>query len=203
MMQGMGGMGTMAGAPGTASFGAVVVTWAVMMMAMMLPSTALAVAARGALFAASYAFAWIVFGVGAAAVQWNLERTGHLSAAMALQSTLLAALVVAGVGLYELTPLKNACLRRCRSNESRSNAASATIPTTLVAGIRHGAFCLGCCWALMTLLFVGGVMNIGWSVAIALIVLAEKVGPARIRIERVAGVALLLGGAVMGWRAVF
>jgi len=201
-MQDMGGMAGMAGATSAVSLGALVVMWAVMMMVMMLPGTALAVAARGALFASGYALMWIVFSITAAAVQWELGRTGHLSASMTLQSALLAALVVAGAGVYELTPFKDVCLRRCRWNDRRSGAAPATIPARLIAGVRHGAFCLGCCWALMALLFVGGVMNLGWSVAIALFVLVEKVAPARLRITRVAGVTLLLGGAVMGWHAV-
>ena len=192
----------MAGATSAASFGALVVMWAAMMMVMMLPGTALAVVARGALFAAGYALVWIGFSATAAVVQWELGRSGHLTASMALQSAVLAAVVVAAVGLYELTPFKNACLRRCRLAERRADGARATIPATLTSGIRHGARCVGCCWALMALLFVGGVMNAGWCVAVALVVLAEKMGPARIGIARIAGVTLLIGGAVLGWHAV-
>lgn len=203
-MGGMPGMGGMhAASTGTASFAALAVMWAVMMMAMMLPGMALAAAARGALFAGGYALVWIGFSATAAFVQWGLGRSGHLSASMALQSALLAAIVVAAVGLYELTPFKNACLQRCRSAERRSQSARATIPAMLFAGVRHGAYCLGCCWALMALLFVGGVMNAAWCVAVALVVLAEKALPARIAVARAAGVMLLLGGAVLGWRAAF
>lgn len=199
-MGGMPGMG--AASAGTASFAASAVMWAVMMMAMMLPGMTLATVARGARFAAGYALMWLAFSAAAAAVQWSLGHGGHLSAAMALQSAPLAALVVAGVGLYELTPFKHAWLRRCRSNERRPARPDATARTTLFDGVRHGVLCLGCCWPLMALMFVGGVMNLAWSAAVALLVLAEKAGPARIDVARAAGVALLLGGAVMGFRAV-
>ena len=102
-------------------------------------------------------------------------------------------------GLYQWTPLKDACLRQCqapwrfiqRHGGFRPDARGA-----LALGVRHGSYCIGCCWALMALLFVGGVMNVLWIAAIAILVLAEKVIPAGRVISRTAGAGLFAGG---GW----
>ncbi len=94
-------------------------------------------------------------------------------------------MVVVGVGLYQLTPLKNACLRFCRSEAGMS-----------VNGVgQHGLHCAGCCWALM-MLFVGGVMNPGWVAALTVFVVAEKMLPQRLVLPRATGVALILFGTV-------
>jgi predicted metal-binding membrane protein len=103
-------------------------------------------------------------------------------------------------GVYQLTPFKNACLRHCRSpayfiaENWRPGAAGA-----LRMGAVHGAFCLGCCWILMGLLFVGGVMNLLWIAGISLFVLLEKILPQGVGGGRAAGIAMILAGAVMLW----
>jgi len=179
----------------TPAYGVVVfVMWAVMMVAMMLPSAApvtLLVAgiarkrAAGAsaamptvLFIAGYLGVWLAFAAVATLLQWQLEEAQLLSDMMAMASVAVAGAVLIAAGIYQWTPLKQACLRHCRSPLEfllfhwRDGAAGA-----FVSGVRHGAFCFGCCWMLMALLFVGGVMNLAWIGGIALLVLIEKVMP--------------------------
>jgi predicted metal-binding membrane protein len=99
---------------------------------------------------------------------------------MALRSAPLAAFVVAGIGVYELTPFKRACLRRCHADERvREQASGAGLAANLACGVRQGIVCVGCCWALMALLFVAGAMNVVWIAAIALFVTAQKLLPLR------------------------
>jgi predicted metal-binding membrane protein len=206
----------MSGPGGAATRGAgylalLFVMWAVMMAAMMLPSAApmilfyAAIARRrrelgeiGAkvgIFAAGYVLVWTAFSLGAAMLQWRLEAAALLSPGMEVTGAAAGILLIAA-GIYQWTPLKRACLRRCRSplgfvlTEWREGARGA-----LVMGLRHGLFCLGCCWALMLLLFVGGVMNLLWIGLVALIVLLEKVAPAGGWHARIGGVALALWGA--------
>ena len=123
-----------------------------MMVGMMLPNVLPQVVRRGLGFGAGYVFVWTVFGALAAVVQFELDRAGLLSDAMALRSIPLAALVVAGAGLYQFTPLKRTCLARCRDDGAGS--------TGMISGARHGVSCVGCCWALMALPFATGMMNI-------------------------------------------
>ena len=170
----------------------VFVMWAVMMVAMMLPSAApvtLLIASialsRGSrrlgstpMFVAGYLAVWFGFAAAATLLQWRLELAGMLSETMALASRVAAGVLLIAAGVYQWTPLKQACLRHCRSPFDfllfhwREGAAGA-----FVSGVRHGAFCFGCCWMLMALLFVGGVMNLAWIGGIALLVLVEKVLP--------------------------
>ncbi|WP_019140163.1 DUF2182 domain-containing protein [Noviherbaspirillum massiliense] len=182
--------------------------WAVMMGAMMLPSAApmillYAAIARGrrakghrvanaGIFAAGYVAVWTVFSLAAVALQFALERLALLSSMMELTSILLAALLLIAAGIYQWTPLKQACLRRCRSplefvltqwREGRRGA--------FLMGVRHGAYCLGCCWMLMLLLFVGGIMNLAWIAGLAAFVLVEKLAPAGHWAGRVAGMLLV------------
>jgi predicted metal-binding membrane protein len=104
----------------------------------------------------------------------------------------LSAAVLALAGIYQLSPLKRRCLAQCRSPLSfiarhwRTGAGGA-----FVMGVRHGAWCVGCCWLLMALLFVGGVMNLAWIAALAVLVLAEKVASHGVLVSRLAGIALL------------
>ncbi|HVL73452.1 MAG TPA: DUF2182 domain-containing protein [Beijerinckiaceae bacterium] len=192
--------------------------WAIMMAAMMLPSAAPTIllyatiarrrAERGdatvssAVFAAGYLLAWAGFSVGATALHYGLERIALLSPMMNVSHGGLAGAVLIGAGLYQWTPLKNACLRRCRSpldfvlSEWREGPAGA-----LAMGLRHGVYCVGCCWALMRLLFVGGVMNVAWIGAIALFVLVEKLAPHGKWFGRAAGAALFVWGAALVVRA--
>ena len=120
-----------------------------------------------------------------------------MSDTMALANRLIAGIVLVAAGIYQWTPLKEACLRHCRSpldfllfhwREGRLGA--------FCSGLGHGAFCLGCCWMLMALLFVGGIMNLAWIAAIALLVLVEKTLPWGGWTGRLAGILLVLWGAV-------
>jgi len=190
-----------------AEFGAILAMWLVMMIAMMLPSAAPVLllfagtqrgrAASGrsstlVAFAAGYLLVWGGFSVTAAALQAFLQERMLLSSNLATTGAWLGAGVLALAGVYQLTPLKNACLIRCQSplgfllGQWRDGVRGA-----LVMGVRHGAFCLGCCWALMALLFVGGVMNLAWVAALAVFVLAEKTLARGAWLSRVSGVALI------------
>ncbi len=198
--------------------------WAVMMVAMMLPSAApitLLVAgiarrraapeglqpagsSRGgasgagtALFVLGYLAVWLVFAAVATLLQWGLDEAGLLSDTMALANRVLAAAVLIAAGIYQWTPLKEACLRHCRSPLAfllfhwREGGLGA-----LTSGLGQGAYCLGCCWMLMALLFVGGIMSLAWIAAIALLVLIEKTLPWGGWMGRITGVVLVAWGAV-------
>jgi len=191
-----------------------VVMWSVMMVAMMIPTAAPMIlvfaavhrrrAARGGsvvptgVFMLGYIVAWTAFSVAASLVQAELHAVAILSPAMATTSPFLGGALLIAAGVFQWTPLKRACLAMCRSplsflmsgwREGRRGA--------FVMGLRHGLFCLGCCWALMSLLFVTGVMNLLWVAIIALAVLAEKALPNGDRVGRVAGVALVVAGALV------
>ena len=151
-----------------------------------------------AVFVAGYLLAWGAFSLAATAAQLALEHAKLMAPMAALSSPLAGGLVFVAAGLYQLTPLKHACLRRCRSplafvlehwREGRAGA--------LRMGAQHGAYCLGCCAFLMALLFVGGVMNLLWAAAIAAWVLAEKLLPAGAVLARVAGLIAIVFGAWM------
>ena len=216
MMQEMGDMlMPMSSGPWTAGHALLVlVMWAVMMAAMMLPSAApmilfhaaiarrrsergesgASAAASGA-FASAYLLVWAAFSLAATGLQFGLERAALLSPMMETTSVALAAAVLIAAGLYQWTPLKQACLRYCRSpldfvlTQWRPGARGA-----FLMGLRHGAVCVGCCWVLMLLLFVGGIMNFAWIAGIALFVLVEKLGPASHWISRGTGALLITWG---------
>jgi predicted metal-binding membrane protein len=130
--------------------------------------------------------------------QWALERAALLTPMMEGASEIFGSAVLIAAGLYQWTPVKDACLRQCqapwlfiqRHGGFRRDAAG-----SLGLGVRHGAYCVGCCWALMALLFVGGIMNVMWIAAIAILALVEKVSPVGRTIARIAGVGLFAGGA--------
>lgn len=214
MMEEMGDMlMPMSTGPWTLSHAVIVlVMWAVMMAAMMLPSAAPMIllyatiarrrsergepATASGAFAFGYLAVWAMFSLAAVALQFGLERAALLSPMMETTSIALAGAVLIAAGLYQWTPLKQACLRHCRSpldfimTQWRSGARGA-----FLMGLRHGAVCVGCCWLLMLLLFVGGVMNFAWIAGIALFVLAEKLLPAGHWIGRGVGVLLVVWGA--------
>ena len=150
------------------------------------------------LFILGYVAVWAAFSALATAAQWALDQATLLSPMMAARSSALAGALLIAAGLYQLTPLKYACLRHCRSpldfvmTQWREGRAGA-----LAMGLRHGAYCVGCCWVLMLLLFVGGVMNLVWIAALAAIVLFEKLLPGGIWVARVTGVALIAWGSAV------
>jgi predicted metal-binding membrane protein len=217
-MRGMAGMAEIAMpmiAPWSAAdWLAMFLMWAIMMIAMMLPSAAPMILlydrvrereeARGAslagsgVFALGYLLAWALFSLGATAAQWALEQAALLSPMMVSASPWLGAGLLIAAGLYQWTPLKHACLVRCRSpitflghhwRPGRSGA--------LRMGLHHGLYCVGCCWALMALLFVGGVMNLLWIAFLALLVLLEKVVPQGELFARLSAIVLAGAGLVV------
>ena len=196
-----------------------VVMWAVMMVAMMTPAAAPMIlmfstihrrrtaegrlAVPTAIFILGYLVVWTIYSVAAAAGQAGLHAAALLSPAMAATSPLLAGGLLVAAGVFQWTPLKRACLAACRSPLSflmtdwREGRAGA-----LVMGFRHGLYCLGCCWALMALLFVAGVMNLLWVAAIAAAVLVEKVVPRGDLVGRLVGVVLVAAGVLLVTRGV-
>jgi predicted metal-binding membrane protein len=184
----------------------ILLMWMVMMAAMMLPGAAPAIlqaasrgreqGARGVaalLFAAGYFLVWSGFSAAATLLQWGLDSAGFLSEAMASNNEVAAGLLAIAVGLYQLTPLKQSCLRRCRScAEDLPDAAGGMVQR----GLRYGVSCFGCCGILMGLLFIGGVMNVLWMAAIAILVLAEKLLPWGSGFARLAGAGLIAWGSV-------
>ena len=188
--------------------------WAVMMVAMMLPSAApmLSTYARIAssreasrayhvwMFAAGYLAVWTAFSLAATVLQYALQSAAIIS--NGLRTTPVAGgIILAAAGIYQLTPLKNVCLKRCRTpigffmTNWRDGAAGA-----FAMGLEHGAFCTGCCWMLMALLFVAGVMNLAWVAAISVLVLAEKAAPFGRAIALASGVAMIAAGLVLATR---
>lgn len=190
---------------------AMLMMWAIMMAAMMLPGAApmlllFAAIARArqsparrmtmtGVFALGYIAVWTAFSLAVVMLQFALERAALLSPMMQTTSTALAGTVLIAAGLYQWTPLKHACLRHCRSpldfvlTHWREGLRGA-----FMMGARHGVYCLGCCWVLMLLLFVGGVMNLVWIAGLALLVLAEKWVPAGHWVGRIIGAALVMWG---------
>ena|SRR5437588_3224931 len=187
--------------------------WAVMMVGMMSGAAApvlfLFAAARAKhgeqgvvlavlAFGFGYATVWVGFSACAALAQWALHRTAMLSPAMAASSPHVAGAILIAAGAYQLTPWKGACLTQCRSPLGFLMTSWRDGPLgPLKMGIRHGAYCLGCCWALMCVLFVVGVMSLLWVAALTGFVLLEKIGPAGAAIARVAGAAMMIAGILM------
>jgi len=199
-------------------FAFMLVMWFVMMVAMMLPSAAPMILTFAAIqrrrqaqggnlvptgvFIAGYLAVWAAFSLLATSAQYGLERAALVSPMMGQAAPWLGAALLVGAGLFQFAPLKDVCLDKCRTpigfimTEWRDGTRGA-----LVMGLRHGAFCTGCCWALMALLFVGGVMNLIWVAALALFVLIEKVLPAGGRLGKAGGVLLIAWGAWIAWQA--
>lgn len=191
-----------------------VAMWCTMMIAMMAPAAAPTIllyagvhrhavqqdraqdlAPTGA-FAAGYLLVWLAFSVAAAALQAGLQASGLLSVAtMGSQSRWLSGAVLIAAGLYQLSPLQGVCLKHCRSPAAfLSRHWRPGRRGALRLGARHGFYCLGCCWLLMALLFVSGVMNIAWIAALTLLVMAEKILQGGRWVARGAGVAMLIWG---------
>jgi predicted metal-binding membrane protein len=192
---------TPAWTPGYAAL--VLLMWAVMMTAMMLPSAAPAIVQAGGVapalaFTAGYLMVWAAFSVAATLLQWALDSAGLLSETMASSSPVAAGLLIIAVGLYQLAPLQQACLQRCRACADGDLENAMPGGRAMAArGLRYGVACLGCCGVLMGLLFVGGVMNVYWMAAIAIGVLAEKLLPWGGAVARVAGAGLIAWGSIL------
>ena len=200
--------------PGDAAapqLGYLIPMWVIMMVAMMVPSAAPMIllfagvvrrrraagipTASAAVFTLGYLLVWSLYAIIAAAAQWKLHRLALLSPAMASASPWLGGGLLVLAGVYQWLPFKGACLSHCRSplhffsDHWREGSLGA-----LLMGMRHGSYCVGCCWALMALLFVAGVMNLLWVAAIAIFVLAEKLVPRGLELGRAAGVLMVIWG---------
>ena len=194
-----------------APFALIVAMWIVMMAGMMLPSAAPTVLLYGSMvrknaergtalpsvwiFVSGYVLVWAAFGFAAALLQAALEQAGLLTPMMELANPRLTGALLVAAGLYQWTPLKDACLAKCRApvqflmTHWRAGRAGA-----LRMGLSHGLYCVGCCWALMLLLFAVGVMNLVWVALIAAFVFVEKLLPAGRLTGRFAGAALIVVG---------
>jgi len=188
--------------------------WVVMMVGMMLPSATPAtlifagiarkaardgqIVAATAWFVAGYLSIWTGFSLAATGAQWALDQAALLSPMLVATSPLLGALLLGTAGAFQLSPAKDACLDHCRS--PAEFFAQNWRPGPFGAfrmGALHGAYCLGCCWALMGLLFVGGAMNLLWIAVITGFVLLEKALPAGRITSKIAGAAMLACGLAM------
>lgn len=190
------------------------VMWWVMMVGMMTPSAApmlltFATVNRRrrerrepfvptGVFAAGYLSAWGMFSLAATLAQLGLDRVGLLSPMMAAKNPVFGGLVLIAAGLFQITPLKHACLDKCRSpldfvlNRWRDGPAGA-----FAMGLDHGIYCLGCCWLLMVLMFVGGVMNLLWMAGLTVVVFVEKLVPRGDWFARLAGIAMTAAGVYL------
>ena len=188
--------------------------WSVMMAAMMIPAASPMVLmfariarsrpaaarpfAQTGFFVLGYLLVWATYSALATLAQWGLHSAALLSPMLTTTSRHLGGALLIAAGIFQWTPLKDRCLRACRSplafimGEWREGSAGA-----LIMGLRHGAYCVGCCWALMALLFVAGVMNLIWVAALAAFVLIEKMAPGEQWVTRVAGVALVIVGTLL------
>ena len=188
---------------------AIWVMWSLMMAAMMLPSALPMILifvhlaarsggrARGYSFVAAYLAVWFGFSAGATAAQWVFQAMDWVDPMIVSTSPRLTGALLLIAGVYQFSPLKRMCLSRCRTpfafllGEWRAGPRGA-----FVTGLRHGLFCLGCCWALMALLFVGGVMNLAWIAALSIAVAVEKLLPGGERVAALLGLVLIGIGSV-------
>lgn len=188
--------------------------WTIMMVAMMVPTAAPMILVYAnvnrrrqeqerpyvptAVFLSGYLLVWTGFSVVATTAQWGLHEAALLSPMMVSTSPILGGLLLVTAGIFQWTPLKYACLTHCRSPLSflmtdwREGHQGA-----LIMGLKHGSYCTGCCWFLMALLFVAGVMNLLWVATITAFVLVEKTVPRGDLIGRIAGAVLIMAGLVI------
>lgn len=189
------------------------VMWSVMMVGMMSPSAAPVLllfagaqakhARRGVrmpvlLFGLGYLVVWLAFSALAVLAQWGLHEAALLTPMMAASSPGLAGGILIAAGMYQLTPAKRACLRQCQSPLGfiMSNWRDGDIGA-LNMGVRHGAYCVGCCWAVMGLLFAVGVMNLAWVGLLTAFILIEKFGGAGVGVARIGGVLIITLGVLL------
>jgi predicted metal-binding membrane protein len=185
--------------------------WVVMMAGMMLPTAAPALllyagvirkspdgertAAHAYAFAGGYLLVWTAFSLIATVLQRLLAKWLLLSPMMESQNRFFGAGLLVVAGLYQLTPYKTSCLNACRSPaEFLTRHWRSGVGGGLWLGTANGLYCLGCCWALMMLLFVGGVMNLWWISALTVFVLLEKVAPYGVQGGRLSGVLIVAFG---------
>jgi predicted metal-binding membrane protein len=224
LLQGAGMPDDMSSMPGmdmgtprawTAGYASIVfVMWWVMMIAMMLPSAVPMILLYGlvsrhqekrggtpmssGIFLLGYLTVWGAFSGLATTLQWQLQKLALMSPAMAITSAAVGGLILIAAGVYQLTPLRDACLHHCRgpmefvSRHWMPGAAGAW-----KMGIRHGLYCLGCCWMLMALLFYGGVMNLYWIIGLTAYIFLEKLVPRGLLVSRLASVVLIAWGALV------
>jgi predicted metal-binding membrane protein len=197
-------------------FAYVLAMWIVMMIGMMTPSVAPMILiyarvgrqaaidgqpfAASTWFASGYFIAWIAFSLAATSMQWALERAALLTPMMESANNVLGAIVLIVAGLYQWTPLKEACLSYCQAPLSfimRHGGFRAGPGGAVALGFRHGLYCIGCCWSLMLLLFVGGIMNLFWIAALSVLVLVEKTLASGKLISRLAGLGFIAAGCLL------
>jgi len=196
-------------------FALVFAMWVVMMIGMMTPSAAPIILIHARVgrrsaesrpfsstgwFAGGYLLAWVAFSAVATLAQWALERAALLTPMMASASKIVGGILLILAGLYQWTPLKDICLSQCQAPLGfilRHGGFQGAATSSLMLGFRHGVYCLGCCWALMALLFALGVMNLFWIATLAVLVLLEKVIPLGRVIARIAGIVSFAGGLWM------
>jgi predicted metal-binding membrane protein len=196
------------------NFSLMFLMWAVMMIAMMIPSAAPMILTFGtvyrkrqensqpivptAVFVSGYLLIWSAFALGGTLLQWGLHSATLLSPMTMTATPLIGGSLLLAAGLFQFSPIKYLCLTECRTpmsflltdwQEGRRGA--------LTMGVKQGLYCLGCCWVLMSLLFVLGVMNLLWIAALAGFVLIEKVAPGRSWVNRISGGLLLAWGIWM------
>ena len=186
--------------------------WWIMMIAMMLPSATPAILLSAALnrrssaskppfgpaglFTTGYLLAWAGFSLIAVSIQWWMLQIGWLNNMLVGQSRSINGLLLLVAGLWQFSPWKQSCLRHCRSPvEFLTRQRSQRKTAALQMGLKHGGYCLGCCWFLMALLFVGGVMNLFWIFGLTIYVWVEKMLPANLRVDRYMGTLLTIWGA--------
>lgn len=215
-MQGMGMLTPALAAWDAGNFIFMFAMWAVMMIGMMTPSVAPMLllytrvarqaVVRGRPFAATgwfaggYLAAWTGFALVATALQWALENLAWVTPQAMQTGNMLGGAILIAAGIYQWTPVKAACLSRCRAPLlfiQQHGGFRAGAHNALRLGVAHGAYCIGCCWMLMLLLFAGGVMNILWIAGLTIFVLLEKTTPAGPHIARFSGTLLFIAGAAL------
>jgi predicted metal-binding membrane protein len=196
---------------GAVEFTFMLIMWTIMMVAMMLPSATPMILLFGKIcekrkierrpfapamaFVAGYLLVWVGFSLFATALNWVLHASGQLSSMMGHTPPIVGGAILVAAGVFQWTPLKAVCLEHCRSPMGflmvywREGTGGA-----MKMGLHHGAYCLGCCWMLMVLLFVLGVMNLPWVAVLTVFILAEKVLPGGTWLSRILGGLLVIWG---------
>jgi predicted metal-binding membrane protein len=186
--------------------------WWVMMAAMMLPSALPMILLFNSLhqktgmknpmvvtaFVAAYLLIWGGFSAIATSCQWLLVQHDLIATMKPVNSTLLGVGLLMSAGIWQLSPWKETCLNHCRAPiQFLSENWQAGTMGALQMGLKHGLFCLGCCWMLMALLFYGGIMNLLWIIGLAIFILIEKVSPVNIHFSRYSGMLLIAWGILL------